>query len=109
MMGQEEEPPNVSSSPASDVTAIFESKGGADDPLRLGNGQIAVADSGTNQIRYFGPEGAFRRAFGRQGGGPGEFQSRARLIRFGLEQSGSGGLAAAVEKNTCRGKSERSS
>jgi hypothetical protein len=51
--------------------------------VRLGNGQIAVADGGTNQIRYFGPEGAFRRAFGRQGGGPGEFQSMARLIRFG--------------------------
>ncbi|MGQ0702247.1 MAG: hypothetical protein ACT4PM_03840 [Gemmatimonadales bacterium] len=51
--------------------------------VRLPNGEIAVADGGSNQVRYFGPDGTFRRAFGRQGAGPGEFQSMGRPIRFG--------------------------
>lgn len=51
--------------------------------VRLASGEIAVADGGSNQVRYFGPDGSFRRTFGRQGSGPGEFQSMGRLIRFG--------------------------
>ena len=51
--------------------------------VRLTNGEIAVANSGTNQVRYYAPTGTFLRAFGRQGAGPGEFQSMGRLIRFG--------------------------
>ncbi len=51
--------------------------------VRLANGEIAVADRGSNRVRYFGPDGTFRRSFGREGAGPGEFRSMGRLIRFG--------------------------
>ncbi|HEV8456089.1 MAG TPA: hypothetical protein VGQ24_14415 [Gemmatimonadales bacterium] len=51
--------------------------------VRLSNGEIAVADGGTNQVRYFAPGGGYLRAFGRPGAGPGEFQSMGSLIRFG--------------------------
>lgn len=51
--------------------------------VRLGSGEVAVADRGSSQVRYFGPDGAFRRAFGRQGAGPGEFRSIGSLMRFG--------------------------
>jgi len=51
--------------------------------VRLANGEIAVADAGSNQVRYFTPDGTFLRAFGRAGSGPGEFLSMSRLIRFG--------------------------
>lgn len=51
--------------------------------VRLANGEIAVADRGSNQVRYFGPDGTFRRTFGREGSGPGEFRNMSRLIRFG--------------------------
>src|SRR5688572_24224209 len=51
--------------------------------VRLSTGEIAVADRGSNQIRYFGPDGTFRRAFGRAGQGPGEFRYIGTLSRFG--------------------------
>jgi hypothetical protein len=51
--------------------------------VRLASGEIVVADRGSNQIRYFGSDGTFRRSFGREGAGPGEFRSMGRLIRFG--------------------------
>jgi hypothetical protein len=51
--------------------------------VRLPNREIAVADGGSKQVRYFGADGTFRRAFGREGAGPGEFRSLGRLIRFG--------------------------
>ena len=37
-------------------------------------GRIHVADRSSNEIRVFGPEGRFLRAFGRSGDAPGEFQ-----------------------------------
>jgi hypothetical protein len=51
--------------------------------VRLAGGEIAVADGGTNQVRYFSPGGEYLRAFGRPGDGPGEFRYMGRLIRFG--------------------------
>lgn len=51
--------------------------------FRLGNGEVAVADRGSHQVRYFGPDGTFRRAFGRQGAGPGEFEGIGSAMRFG--------------------------
>jgi hypothetical protein len=51
--------------------------------VRLSNGDIAVADEGSYQIRYFQANGTFGQAVGRQGAGPGEFQGMTRLIRFG--------------------------
>lgn len=41
----------------------------------LRQGEIAVADGSTNDIRVFDPEGKFLRRIGRLGGGPGEFRS----------------------------------
>ena len=41
--------------------------------VRLGNGQLAIANSGTFQIRVYSPTGEFVRTFGREGSGPGEF------------------------------------
>ncbi|HET9275061.1 MAG TPA: hypothetical protein VFN96_03200 [Gemmatimonadales bacterium] len=51
--------------------------------VRLGSGEIAVANGGSHEIRYFGPDGRYLRTFGREGAGPGEFRSVGRLIRFG--------------------------
>jgi hypothetical protein len=51
--------------------------------VRLPNGEIAVADGGSLQIRFFGADGTYRRAFGRQGAGPGEFQVMSRPMAFG--------------------------
>lgn len=51
--------------------------------FRLGSGEVAVADRGSNQVRYFGPDGTFRRALGREGAGPGEFRSIGSAMRFG--------------------------
>jgi len=45
------------------------------DVHRLDAGALAVIDGGSNQIRFFSPEGRFLRAVGRRGAGPGEFQS----------------------------------
>jgi hypothetical protein len=43
--------------------------------LRLPDGRIAISDNGNLQLRLFGPDGTFLRAFGREGEGPGEFRS----------------------------------
>lgn len=41
---------------------------------RAGDGTIIVANSGTHEVRLFGPEGNPIRSFGREGDGPGEFR-----------------------------------
>ena len=43
------------------------------------SGEIFVSSSGDNRIVVFGPEGAFRRSFGREGDGPGELQRPMHL------------------------------
>ena len=43
--------------------------------VTLGDGRIAVANSGTNEIRYFEADGSFLYSSGRKGGGPGEFEA----------------------------------
>ena len=42
--------------------------------LRLSDDRIVVANGGTNEIRFYGPEGAFLSASGSEGEGPGEFR-----------------------------------
>jgi hypothetical protein len=51
--------------------------------FRLSTGLIAVVNSGTNEIRLFDEKGIFVRAFGRAGGGPGEFRSISWAGRSG--------------------------
>jgi 6-bladed beta-propeller len=46
---------------------------------RLGDGRIAVANSGTSEVRIFGADGRFLSATGRQGEGPGEFRQLSGL------------------------------
>ena len=43
--------------------------------IRLPDGRFAVSDNGSFQLRIFGPDGTFQRSWGREGEGPGEFQS----------------------------------
>jgi len=49
--------------------------------IRLADGRIVVANAGTNELRYFGPDGTFERTTGSEGSGPGEFQQLAILRR----------------------------
>ena len=42
--------------------------------LRLEDGTIVVANTGTNELRFYDADGRFLRTVGRLGGGPGEFQ-----------------------------------
>ncbi len=42
--------------------------------LRLSDDRIVVANGGTNEIRFYGPGGAFLSASGGEGEGPGEFR-----------------------------------
>jgi hypothetical protein len=43
--------------------------------MQLGDGRIAVANTGSQEIRFFDAQGAFLYAVGSQGDGPGEFRS----------------------------------
>jgi hypothetical protein len=47
---------------------------------RLSDGTIVVANSGTQQLRYYAADGSLRASAGRKGGGPGEFQALMMLI-----------------------------
>ena len=46
-------------------------------------GEIYVADARNSEVRVFGPDGAHRRTFGREGEGPGEFQGLSSLAWAG--------------------------
>lgn len=50
--------------------------------VRLPDGGIAVANAGTNEVRLFGVDGAFRAVMGREGQGPGEFQRLTSVRRY---------------------------
>ncbi|MGW8267810.1 MAG: hypothetical protein ACWGSQ_15700 [Longimicrobiales bacterium] len=50
---------------------LYEISGGA----RLADGRILLSDAGSVQLRGFGPDGTARGSWGREGEGPGEFQS----------------------------------
>lgn len=43
------------------------------------DGEVFVSSSGDNRIVVFGPDGTFRRSFGREGDGPGELQRPMHL------------------------------
>lgn len=42
-------------------------------PFRLADGRLVVANGGTGEIRFFGPDGHWLKTVGRKGSGPGEF------------------------------------
>ena len=50
---------------------------------RMADGRVAVAVSGTSQIRIFAPDGTFLRAVGREGEGPGEFRQLMGIWNVG--------------------------
>ena len=51
--------------------------------LADGDGRVYVAETTTNEVRVFSPEGRHERTFGRRGGGPGEFASLYSLAWLG--------------------------
>lgn len=50
--------------------------------LRLSDGRIVVANSGSSELRFFDADGTFLAASGREGGGPGEFEDLLWLERL---------------------------
>ena len=46
---------------------------------RLPDGRIAVANNGSGEVRFFGPDGSFIRAVGRAGDGPEEYRILDRI------------------------------
>ena len=51
--------------------------------LRLKDGVIVVANSGSNELRFYDPNGKYIRSVGRSGEGPGEYGLLRFLRRFG--------------------------
>ena len=47
---------------------------------RLSDGSIVVANAGTQQLRYYAPDGSLKHSAGRKGGGPGEFQMLVTVL-----------------------------
>lgn len=50
--------------------------------VKLDDGRIVVANSGTGELRFFDANGDFVRSAGRRGGGPGEFESMWTIGRY---------------------------
>lgn len=50
--------------------------------LRLEDGRVVVANHGTEELRFFAPDGTHLRTVGRKGGGPGEFRDLWGLARL---------------------------
>jgi hypothetical protein len=49
---------------------------------RLSDGRIVLANSGSNELRWFDSHGGFLRSAGGSGGGPGEFLAMSGLLRL---------------------------
>lgn len=50
--------------------------------VRLADGRIVVANSGSSELRYFDSTGGYLRSVGRRGGGPGEFTGDLKLLPY---------------------------
>lgn len=55
---------------------------------RLADGGIVVANGGTHELRFYEPDGSFRRAFGGEGEGPGEFLTMTALVEMAGDSLG---------------------
>lgn len=51
--------------------------------VRLTDGRIVVANTGSRELRVFGPDGVFQATIGRDGEGPGEFRWPSRIRMLG--------------------------
>lgn len=49
--------------------------------VRLSDGRLAVLNGGSEELRFFDPDGSHLVSVGGQGDGPGEFQSAVELVR----------------------------
>jgi hypothetical protein len=50
--------------------------------VRLADGRVVVANSGTSQLRFFDSTGRYLSSAGRRGGGPGEFTGNLKLLPY---------------------------
>ena len=50
--------------------------------VRLADGRIVVANSGSSELRYFDSSGDYLKSVGRRGGGPGEFTGDLTLLPY---------------------------
>jgi hypothetical protein len=50
--------------------------------VRLTDGRIVVANSGSSELRYFDSNGDYLKSVGRRGGGPGEFTGDLKLLPY---------------------------
>lgn len=55
----------------------------AESSLRLDDGRIVVANTGTGELRFYDAAGGFLFKAGGRGGGPGEFRTLLRIYRYG--------------------------
>jgi hypothetical protein len=53
--------------------------------LRLSDGTLVIANAGTSELRWYSRAGAFLRAAGGPGDGPGEFRSLERVMPHGAD------------------------
>ncbi|HVT43401.1 MAG TPA: 6-bladed beta-propeller, partial [Thermoanaerobaculia bacterium] len=51
----------------------------ASSAVRLSDGRVVIANGGTNELRFYDPEGRHLASIGRSGEGPGEFQDLQRV------------------------------
>ena len=71
---------------------------GITDAIRLRDGRILVADGGSGSLKFFDSRGAFVRAVGRAGDGPGEFRRLGRVSE--LEDGAIAALALLLGRVT---------
>jgi 6-bladed beta-propeller len=55
------------------------------DAIRLADGRILITDDGSQNVRVFSAAGQLLQTIGRQGFGPGEFQSVSQIDHFRLD------------------------
>jgi hypothetical protein len=57
----------------------------ANSAVRLPDGRIMIANSGSSELRFYDAEGRHHESVGRKGGGPGEFENLGWVARYGSD------------------------